>query len=133
VTSATILTLDKTGSASVVRVGEMLVYTLRYENIGNQTATTARLTDTLPSGITVIGTSQPPVVQTTQQLVWNVGPINAGQQGQIVITATVGGPGNRTLLNTADITGQAGSYPDHAELSTTVSAFKLLLPLIMKN
>jgi uncharacterized repeat protein (TIGR01451 family) len=133
VTSATILTIDKTGSAPVVRVGETLVYTLRYENIGNQTATTARLTDTLPSGLTVIGTSQTPIVSTTQQLVWNVGPLNAGQQGQIIVTATVGGPWNRTLLNVADITGQAGSYPDHAELTTTIPAFRLLLPLIMKN
>jgi uncharacterized repeat protein (TIGR01451 family) len=132
-TSATILNVVKTGSASVVRVGDTLVYTLSYENAGNQTATTVRLTDTLPSGLTVIGTSQAPVVSTTQQLVWNVGTLNVGQQGQIVITTTVGGSGNRTLLNTADITGQAGSYPDHAELSTTVSAFKLLLPVIMKN
>jgi uncharacterized repeat protein (TIGR01451 family) len=133
VNAGAILQVVKTGSAPVVRVGETLVYTLRYENTGNQTATTVRLTDTLPSGLTVVGTSQPPTSQTAQQLVWDLGTLNAGQQGQIVITTTVGGPWNRTLLNVADITGQAGSYPGHAELSTTIPLVKLYLPIVMKN
>ena len=133
VTPATILQVVKTGSAPVVRVGETLVYTLRYENTGNVTATTVRLTDTLPSGLTVVGTSQPPASQTAQQLVWDVGTLNAGQQGQIVITTTVGGPWNRTLLNMADLTGQAGSYPGHAELNTTVPFATTFLPIILSN
>jgi uncharacterized repeat protein (TIGR01451 family) len=133
VVPATILQVTKTSSTPVVRVGETLVYTLRYENTGNVTATTARLTDTLPSGLTVVGTSQSPVSQTAQQLVWNLGTLTSGQQGQIVVTTTVGGPSNRTLLNVADITGQAGSYPGHAEVTTTITSIKLYLPLITKN
>jgi uncharacterized repeat protein (TIGR01451 family) len=133
VNAGAILQLAKTGSAPVVRVGETLVYTLPYENTGNVTATTVRLTDTLPSGVTVVGTSLPPASQTAQQLVWNLGALNVGQQGQIVVTTTVGGPWNRTLLNVADLTGQAGSFPGHAELSTIIPIFKLFLPLIMKN
>ena len=129
---ATILQVTKNGSASVVRVGETLVYTLDYENTGNVAATTVRLTDTLPSGLTVVGTSQPPVIQTAQQLVWDIGPLASNQQGQIIITTTVGGPWNRTLLNTADITGQAGSYSGYAELITTVPDIKIYLPLIMR-
>ena len=84
------------------------------------------------SGLTVVGTSQPPASQTAQQLVWNLGALNAGAQGQIVITTTVGGAGGRTLINTADITGQAGSFGHHAELSTTVSFFKQYLPVVLK-
>jgi uncharacterized repeat protein (TIGR01451 family) len=130
---ATILQVTKTGSAPVVRVGETLVYTLSYENTGNVIATNVLLTDTLPAGLTVVGTSQPPITQTAQQLVWNVGTLDPDQQGKIVITATVGGPSNRTLLNIADITGQAGSYSGHAELTTTIPPIQLYLPLIRKN
>ncbi len=133
VSNVAILNVGKTGSTPVARVGDTLVYTLSYENTGNQAATTVRLTDTLPAGLTVVGTSQSPVSQTAQYLAWNLGTLTVGQQGRIVITTTVGGPWNRTLLNVADITGQAGSYPGHAELSTTVPFFKLLLPLILKN
>jgi hypothetical protein len=91
------------------------------------------LTDTLPANLTIVGTSPAPIVQTAQQLVWNLGTLNAGAQGQVVITATVGGAGGRILHNVADITGQAGSYPDHAELDTPVRPTIVYLPLIMKN
>lgn len=133
VNTGAILQVAKTGSAPVVRVGETLVYTLRYENIGNQTATSVRLTDTLPSGLTVIGVSQPPVSQTAQQLIWDLGTLTAGQAGQIVITTTVGGPWGRTLLNVADITGQPGSFAGNTELSTTIPFAQLLLPIITRN
>ena len=131
--NAAILSVVKTGSAPTVNVGSTLMYTLSYQNIGNQTATSVRLTDTLPSGLAVVGTSLPPALQTAQQLAWNLGTLNAGAQGQIVITTTVNGPWNRTLLNTADITGQVGSFPGHAELSTIIPPFKLSLPLIFKS
>ncbi len=84
--NAAILQVTKTGSAPVVRVGATLVYTLGYKNVGNQVATTVRLTDTLPSGLTVIGTSPLTTSQTAQRLAWNLNTLTAGQQGQIVIT-----------------------------------------------
>jgi uncharacterized repeat protein (TIGR01451 family) len=131
--NAAILNVAKTGSAPVVRVGDTLVYTLDYKNVGNQVATTVRLTDTLPSGLSVIGASPLPTSQTAQQLAWNLNTLAAGQEGRIVITTTVNAPGGRTLLNVADITGQPGSYAGHAELSTSVPLFKLYLPIVVKN
>jgi uncharacterized repeat protein (TIGR01451 family) len=131
--NAAILNVTKTGSAPVVRVGDRLVYTLSYKNLGNQVATTVRLTDALPSGLTVIGTSPLTTSQTAQQLAWNLNTLTAGQQGQIVITTTVGAPWGRTLLNVADITGQLGSFAGHAELSTSVPFFRIYLPIVVKN
>ena len=131
--NAAILNVTKTGSAAVVRVGDRLVYTLGYKNVGNQVATTVRLTDTLPSGLTVIGTSPLTTSQTAQQLAWNLNTLTAGQQGQIVITTTVGAPWGRTLLNVADITGQLGSWAGHAELSTSVPFFRMVLPIVLKD
>jgi uncharacterized repeat protein (TIGR01451 family) len=127
-----ILRVTKEASAPSVNVGEQLVYTLRYRNDGDQSATSVILTDTLPSGITVTASPLPNSL-TSQRAVWQLGVLGAGAEGQIVITATVGGAWNRTLHNIADIAGQSGSYPDHAELDTAVNPFMLYLPLIMKQ
>lgn len=128
-----ILRVNKSASASVVGVGDTLVYTLRYENAGDQTATSVWLTDTLPADIHIVALSRLADMQTAQHLAWNLGALNVGEQGQIVITATVGGTWNRNLHNVADITGGAGSTPEHFELDTTVRPALLLLPVIKKN
>jgi len=129
-----ILRVTKEASAPSVNVGEQLVYTLRYLNAGDQAADGVFLTDTLPSGITVTAASPMPVTPLSSlQLVWNLGAISTTTQGQIVITATVGGAADRTLHNVADIAGQPGSYPEHAELDTAVNPFMLYLPVIMKQ
>ena len=54
ITQAPILRVSKTASASHVNVGDALVYTLQYSNVGNQATTGVVLTDTLPAGITVV-------------------------------------------------------------------------------
>jgi uncharacterized repeat protein (TIGR01451 family) len=132
VSAAPILQVTKSGSAPAVDLGDTLVYTLRYSNAGNQTATTVRLTDTLPANLTVIATSPAADVQTAQQLVWNLGTLNAGAQGQVVITTTVGGVGGRVLHNVADVAGQPGRYPGHVELDTPVRLITMYLPIIIK-
>ena len=133
VNNGAILHVTKTGSASAVSVGKPLVYTLSYDNLGNQTATSVRLTDTLPANLTVIAVSRPPDYQTAQKLAWNLSDLISSAQGQIVITTTVGSPGNRTLHNVVDMTGQPGSYAGHAELNTVVRPFSLYLPIVLKN
>ncbi len=133
VNTAAILQVTKSASASAVDVGDTLVYTLHYANTGNQTATTVRLTDTLPANLTVLATSPVANVQIGQQLAWTVGTLNAGVQGQVVITTTVGGAGGRILHNVGDITGQSGSYPGHAELDTPVRLITLYLPVIRRD
>lgn len=116
-----------------ISVGDPLVYTLHYSNIGNQQATGVLVTDTLPTGITVTAVSPTPLSQTPQRVVWQFSTLNAGAGGQIVITATVGGPAGRTLHNVADITAQPGSYPGHAERDTYIRLYMLYLPITLKN
>jgi len=65
--------------------------------------------------------------------VWQFSSLNAGASGQIVVTATVGGPAGRTLHNVADITAQPGSYPGHAERDTWVRFHILYLPIVLRN
>ncbi len=132
VNTGAILRVAKSGSAPSVDLGNALVYTLRYSNGGDLPASTVRLTDTLPANVTVVGTSPAPASQTAQQLAWNLGTLNAGAQGQVVITVTVGGASGRVLHNAADITGQVGSYPGHDELDTMVPPTLIYLPIVMK-
>ncbi len=134
VATGAILRVTKAASAPAVHVGDQLVYMLQYWNAGDQAATQVSLTDTLPSGITVTAAYPAPATPLSSlQLVWNLGAVSSASPQTIVVTATVGGGGNRTLHNVADIAGQSGSYPDHAELDTQVKSFMLYLPLIMKQ
>ena len=134
VATGAILRVTKDASAPSVTIGGQLVYTLRYWNAGDQSATVVFLTDTLPSGITVTAASPMPASLSSPQLVWNLGTVSAASPAQtIVITATVGGAWNRTLHNVADVAGQPVSYPDHAERDTEVRPFMLYLPIIMKQ
>jgi uncharacterized repeat protein (TIGR01451 family) len=127
-----ILQVTKDGSASTVDAGETLVYTIRYQNIGNQTATSVVLTDTLPPDVTVAAT-YPLATQTGQELKWNLGPLNPNDRGQVVITTTVGPAWGKVLHNVVDITGQSGAYPGHVELDTPVRLAQIYLPVVMNS
>ena len=132
VTEGAILWVTKQGSAPVVDVEDELVYTLRYQNIGNQAATGVVLADTLPSDVAVTGVSPAPTAQTTELVTWDLDTLDPGETGQAVITTTVGGSSRRTLHNVADLTG-AGAFPGHAELDTSVRPSYLYLPIMMKR
>ncbi len=132
ITQGAILRVAKKGSAPEVTVGDQLVYTLQYENAGNESATGVVLTDTLPTDVTVMGVAPSPVSTTTQQIVWELGTLNPGDNGKIVITTTVGGNRGRTLHNVALIAAP-GSYSDQDELDTPVLLAYLYMPLVTKN
>jgi uncharacterized repeat protein (TIGR01451 family) len=127
-----ILQVTKDGSASTVDAGGTLVYTIRYQNVGNQAATNVTLTDTLPSDVTVMATF-PPATQLGQQLKWDLAPLNPNDRGQVVITTTVGPAWGKVLHNVVDITGQPGAYPGHVVLDTPVRFAMLYLPVVTKQ
>lgn len=133
ITQGAILRVRKTGSSPTVRLGDEMVYTLHYENAGNMPATGVWLTDTFPADISVHAAAPTASSLTDQQGVWDLADLNPDDSGKIVITATVGGQINRTLLNVADITGQAGSFPGHAWLETRVVPFLLYMPIVTRD
>jgi len=132
VTQAPILRVSKSASAARVNVGDTLVYTLHYANIGNQAATGVVLTDTLPTGVTAGAANPPWTNATAQAIVWQIGALAPGASGQLVMTTTVNSPWNRTLTNTVDLTGAAGSFPDHFELEIIVRPSIIYLPLVLR-
>jgi len=138
VTEGAILIVDKTGSAPAVQPGDPLFYSLYYENIGNQVASDVLMTDTFPSGIQIDGQSAPGslIFIHDGMGVWNLGTLNPGDSGRIVISTTVENPGNRTLLNIVDIAGQPAGYPvfpGHDELETDVNPHWIYLPYVAKE
>ncbi len=132
ITEGAILQLSKQGSATEIHISEDLVYTLQYENVGNQTATGVVLTDTLPDGITVGGVySQATLLISSDLLVWDIGQVLTNAPGTAAITVTVWGQ-ERTLHNVADITSP-DSFPGHAEWNVHVYPAMLYMPLVVRN
>ncbi len=133
ITEGAILELKKSGSASKVYLGDELVYTLQYENIGNKVATGVVLTDVLPADITVTGALPSESSSSSQQYVWHLDTLSPTTSGKVVITTTVRGFGGRWLHNVADITGDPVSFPGHVELYTRVQLNTIHFPIITKN
>ena len=126
VAQAPILRVSKEASASPVNVGDVLVYTLHYSNVGNQATTDVVLTDTLPAGITLVSANPPWTTATSQFATWNIGALG----GRCVRADRHDDDREWSLeshvANMADIAGAAGSFPEHTELDTIVRPATLL-------
>ncbi|MCP4539620.1 MAG: DUF11 domain-containing protein [Chloroflexi bacterium] len=132
ISEGSILRVTKQGSSAVVDVGDELVYTLQYENIGNQDAIGTRLTDTLPVDVSVTGIYSTAGTFSSPPLVWELGTVVGGAPAEeILITVTVTGGWGETLHNVADITAP-GSFPGHAELDTDVRLGLMYLPMVTR-
>ena len=130
ITEGAILQLTKQGSATEVFLSDKLVYTLQYENVGNQTATGVVLTDTLPSDVVVLGVYPPPTSTSSESLVWDIGQVFTNAPGTTGITVTVWGQGG-VLHNVADI-ASPDSFPGHAEWDVSVFPVSLCLPVVVR-
>lgn len=134
ISEGAILLLTKTSPTSEAFVGDDVIYTLAYENIGNMTATTTLLTDTYPADITVTGFDPTPDTSTAAHAIWQLGTIAAGESGQVVISTTVGGTPGRILRNTADIDSvDPAIFGEQAILDIDVILYRTYLPLIMRR
>jgi len=133
VTEAAILRVTKRASAETVDGGDELVYTLRYDNVGNLVATGVVLTDTLPDKVAVTGIYSTATLILPDPLVWDIGTVDPGSpRGRIVITVTVTGGWGETIRNVADI-ASPDSFPGHAEVYTSVRLASLNLPIVMRQ
>jgi uncharacterized repeat protein (TIGR01451 family) len=133
VTEASSLRLTKQASASAVNAGNDLVYTLRYQNIGNQVATGVVLTDILPSEVTVTGIFSQSQLISSDPLVWSIGSVTPGlAPGVIVITTTVNSGWGKTISNVAEIRA-LGTYRGYAEVFTSIRLAKFYLPIVIKH
>jgi uncharacterized repeat protein (TIGR01451 family) len=104
VTPSTDLAISKTRTPATVVPGGNVTYSVFVTNNGPSDATGVVVTDTLPSGVTLVGTSITCAGTTT--LVCDLGNITSGNNTSFTIVVSVDAatpPG--TLLNTATVAG----------------------------
>ncbi|NJN82807.1 MAG: DUF11 domain-containing protein [Caldilineaceae bacterium] len=140
---APLLSIRKLVSDGSPQIGDVITYTIVASNAGNGAATGAVISDTLPAGLTLVGSS----VSLTPPGAGLIGPpphlvtalaIAPGTSVTLTVQATVNvGTGGQTLTNTAQLTAaQAGTvYTDSAVVTVdqaTPEEYKTFLPLIVR-
>jgi uncharacterized repeat protein (TIGR01451 family) len=121
------LSLIKSGPYTI-QVGELLTYTLTYNNRGMAAATSVQISDTLPISLTTVG-----------PLMWEIGTVAAGVSGNVVVTATLdaGLACNARLVNQARIWGESAETDlsnNAAQITTVVicPARHTYVPIILR-
>lgn len=119
------LSITKTDSATTVRNGETLTYTIVVTNAGPSTATGVTLSDVLPSGVTVTSTNSTvgTVTNTGNNVSGTIGTLASGASATITILATVNTGATGTILNTATVSAtqtETNTGNNTASDSTTI-------------
>ncbi|BAL80367.1 DUF7619 domain-containing protein [Caldisericum exile] len=120
------LTISKSDNIDPVPAGQNIIYTIKYQNTGGQTATGVMITDILPSNVIYVSSnpsgtynSGPPAT-----LTWNIGSLPAGSSGTITVTVQV--PVNTTngtvFTNNATISSDNTNPVSDSEDTTVLSA-----------
>ncbi len=89
------LTLTKTADTATAQAGvsatstpgQVITYQLNYSNLGTAPASSITLIDQLPSDVTYLGAQPQPTSTASGVLTWDLGTLNAGQQGSVLVTA----------------------------------------------
>ncbi len=99
------LTLGKQASASAVRAGEQLTYTLSYRNEGTADSGTITIEDVLPPEVSFVSASNGGSDSGGGHVTWTLPSLSAGQRGAVTVTVEVDPviPNNTVLRNTARI------------------------------
>jgi uncharacterized repeat protein (TIGR01451 family) len=121
-------TLTKTDGPDPVAAGANITYTLSYQNVGTNNATSVVLSDPLPANTTFVsatggGTLAGGVVT------WNLGTVNAGVSGSRQLVVQVNSPlANGTVItNTGWTIDSAEALPQTGpDVTTTVTAAPVL-------
>jgi len=126
VRSSPVLLLTKMDGPDPVEAGAQLVYTLTYQNTGNEVAQGVVVTDVLDIR-TLFVSSVPPAQGSGQTRYWSLGSLPPGTPGTIRITTTVQSPlPNGTVLTNAAWLDADQAVPVTAVQTTTVSSRPVL-------
>jgi len=82
------ITVQKTVSPANAIAGQAVTYTIYYNNTGSSAAGTVSIVDTLPSGLTYVGSSPSPSGVSNRTYYWNFTNVAPGSHS-ITLTATV--------------------------------------------
>ena len=122
---------SKTASVANALMGDTITYTVVISNSGNATAS-AMMTDTLPSGVTVIGTLPAGMVQVGNELRWS-GTVAAGEEISLVYAVQVdNGVVAVNLVNSAVINDGLGNTFTRTA-AVAVGTPRIYLPVVFKS
>jgi uncharacterized repeat protein (TIGR01451 family) len=99
-----VVTLTKTGPVTA-RAGTEVSYKLEYKNLGPAAASTAKLVDTLPTGVSFVSASAGGTYDAaTRKVTWNLGTVgvNAGGTRSLTIRLAPSTPLGTVIINTAE-------------------------------
>jgi len=103
-TGKPIIAINKSDQPDPVVPGQSLVYTIRYSNTGNISATQVIITETYDVNVTFDSAHPAPKLDSDDR-VWEIRPLGPQSQGTITITVTVNSPltDDLTLLNQVEM------------------------------
>jgi uncharacterized repeat protein (TIGR01451 family) len=118
------LSLTKTASVSSTTVGDQFSYTLKASNAGPNDSMSTTVTDTLPSGVTLVSaTPSSGTCSGTTTVTCNVGAVFAGDSATVTLTVKAAAPG--TATNTASV---SSSEPDSSPANNSASVSVTISP-----
>jgi uncharacterized repeat protein (TIGR01451 family) len=122
-------TVDKatanSGVSATSTLGDVLTYTIGFENTGSIDATGVTIVDTLPQNVTLVGATPAATTDTGGQLTWAIGDLQANGTGSISLQLRVGDDlrDGTQLVNAAGLTStNAGSASAPPVVTTVVSS-----------
>jgi uncharacterized repeat protein (TIGR01451 family) len=127
------LVISKTDAPDPVKPGQSLVYTIRYSNIGQVSASQVIVTETYDANVT-FGGAKPAPESGSGNRVWKVDTLGPQQSGLIAITVTVNSPLTHgwTLTNLVEIGCAEGVTASHITTTVVHSSLKVYLPTVLK-
>jgi uncharacterized repeat protein (TIGR01451 family) len=133
IVTAPILTVTKSADVSEADPGDMIIYTITYENTGTGWATLVEIVDTIPADTTVISTIPRYTSVSGNDYVWSIGDLAPGAGGtiEIKVYVTPGTPDETLLHNvvTLDWADRNGNYypqlSDYADVVVTAPVMTL--------
>jgi uncharacterized repeat protein (TIGR01451 family) len=133
VVTAPVMTFSKSADVTLADPGDVIVYTLEYENTGTGWASLVQVVDTIPADTTFVSSSPGYDSVSGNVYTWDVGDVAPGGSGTITITVTVKpGTPDKTLLEndaTLDYSDANGNFierlSDYADVVVTAPILHL--------
>ena len=113
------LSIAQSASTSTPIVGANFQFAISLRNLGRLNASSATVSDLLPQGVQLMGSSASQGSYNSATGVWSVGAVANGGSAQLVLTANATTTG--TFSNTAAITASAPNDPNAANNVASVS------------
>ncbi|MFQ5909327.1 MAG: hypothetical protein ACE5IJ_01230, partial [Thermoplasmata archaeon] len=128
IVTAPIMTVSKVADVTTADPGDLINYTISYENTGTGDATNVTIADTIPGETTFVDSNPDYTSQSGDVFTWEIGDVGAGESGSVTMTVQVdaGTPDGTVLTNTVVLSyddANGNPLPDESDsVDVTVTA-----------